>query len=105
MDTVHIACAADDRYAPHAAAMLRSALTETDREVAVHFLHGARLSASARDRLARMVERADGEIFFLEVPASEVAGLPTRRLADPLIGRFMRVGRLKKIREGGKSRW
>jgi lipopolysaccharide biosynthesis glycosyltransferase len=81
--TVHIACAADDHYAPHAAAMLRSALTETDREVAVHFLHGQRLSAPARDRLARMVERAGGEISFLEVPASEVAGLPTRRLADP----------------------
>ncbi len=79
----HRACAADDRYAPHAAAMLRSALTATEREVAVHFLHGDRLSPPARDRLARMVERAGAEISFLEVPASEVAGLPTRRLADP----------------------
>jgi lipopolysaccharide biosynthesis glycosyltransferase len=80
---VRISCSSDERYAPHCAAMLHSVLATTPPPVSIHYLHGRALSFRSRDRLARMVARGGGEIAFHEIPDSEVAELPTRRVADP----------------------
>ncbi|HEX2234342.1 MAG TPA: glycosyltransferase family 8 protein [Thermoleophilaceae bacterium] len=76
MATLHLSCAADRQYVPHAAAMLRSVLRlRGELDAAVHFLHGPRLPRRARRRLAGMVERLGAAIEFLEVPDERVEGL------------------------------
>ena len=78
MNTLHIACAADDAYVPHTATMIRSVLdSEPEGAVCVHFLHGPRLSAEARAGLTAMVAKAGAEIEFAEVSDERVGGLRT----------------------------
>ena len=74
---IHLCCAAERNYVPHAAAMLHSALANAGATVQVHFLHGPDLRGSQRDRLAAMVGRQGAQIAFVPVPDERVAGLPT----------------------------
>ena len=77
---LHVACATEGAgYVAHCATMLHSVLSQHPAGgVHVHYMHGPDLSARARRRLARMVERDGGAISFLPVPDERVAGLPTR---------------------------
>jgi lipopolysaccharide biosynthesis glycosyltransferase len=57
MTRIHIACAADEAYAPYCAAMLHSLLeSQAGTPLAIHFLHGPQLSPLALQRLRQMVE-------------------------------------------------
>lgn len=74
---LHLACAGDDRYAPHTAAMLHSALAHRgDCDVHVHLLHADDLSAENADKLRTMVERSGGAISFVRVDLEQVGQLP-----------------------------
>jgi lipopolysaccharide biosynthesis glycosyltransferase len=76
-EAIDLACAVEGDYVPHSAAMLLSALDHRgDNHLRIHYMHPPELPVSDRDALARMVEREDGEIRFLEVPDEAVAGFP-----------------------------
>lgn len=76
---LHVACAADEAYAPHAAAMLYSVLAHRgEASVHVHVLHGPGLSPEAAARVRAFVERDGGELSLHRVEDSEVRGLPVR---------------------------
>ncbi len=63
---------------PHSAAMIHSALAQSDRLV-IHFLHGPTFSSVDADRLSRMLERPGQRIVFHEIRHHRIAGL---RIAD-----------------------
>ena len=69
-------CAADGHYAPHSAAMIRSALVHAEA-VHVHYLTGPGFPAESRELIAAMVEATGGAITFHEIEDERVAGLPT----------------------------
>lgn len=99
MGALHVACAADDAYIPHTAAMLHSVLTRGGAdEVHVHFLHGPEVSRRSLRRLARMVERLGGELSVLEIPDEQVAGLPTMDfISSPMWYRIFLPERLPEL--------
>lgn len=77
MSELHLACAADDAYLPHCAAMLHSALGHAPNGgVQVHFLHGATPRRRDRDRLRAMVEALGAAVSFVRVRRRTVAKLP-----------------------------
>lgn len=83
---LHVACAADEAYVAHSAAMLHSVLAHSgDHHVHVHYLHGTEFPAKAAERLAGMVRRDGGEISFHEIAGERVAGLPADGLFSPAI--------------------
>ena len=60
-EVIHIACAANENYVPHCAAMLHSALTvDAEARLIVHFLHDDELSSRSEDALRRLVESLGG---------------------------------------------
>jgi hypothetical protein len=76
---MHIACGADDKYAPHAAAMFRSLERVSPKgSLHIHFLCDQSLTPPVRDKLARYAARLKIHRDFLEVGEAEAAGLPTR---------------------------
>lgn len=74
-DVIHIACAADAKYLPHAAAMLVSVLRRHPN-TQVHFLHGEELPQAELAPLVEMVEGLGGVWHSHYIPAEWVAGLP-----------------------------
>jgi len=77
--TVDIACASDDRYAAHTAAMLHSLRWHArGARLRVHFLAGPELSPSPRGKLAAMARSLDLELAWVEVPEALMSGLPAR---------------------------
>jgi len=76
IDPLRVACAVDDAYAPHAAAMVRSVLVHAGRRAEVHLLHGPRLRASTVEAMARMVVAAGAGFTAHVIADEEVAGLP-----------------------------
>ncbi len=82
---IEIACAADETYAPHAAAMLHS-LGVAHRSVAVtaHVLHPPGLPATTTDRLREVANATGASIVFHEIGDGTVRDLPA-------MGRISRV--------------
>jgi lipopolysaccharide biosynthesis glycosyltransferase len=77
VSVLDIACAADQRYLPHSAAMIRSALTNSGEiELRFHYLHGPLVPKRLTSRLGQMVQRGGGTIDFHEIADERVAGLP-----------------------------
>jgi lipopolysaccharide biosynthesis glycosyltransferase len=77
--TVEIACAGDDRYVAHTAAMLHSLRWHAPQAgLCVHYLCGPEPSAAARLKLDRLAERLRLEWRWIEVPEGLVQGLPGR---------------------------
>jgi lipopolysaccharide biosynthesis glycosyltransferase len=74
-DPLHIACAADVRYAPHCAAMLHSALVHSGPVVHVHFLHDATLPTNAFEKLRATCEQADAIFDPVLVDPAQLRGL------------------------------
>ncbi|HUP91356.1 MAG TPA: glycosyltransferase family 8 protein [Solimonas sp.] len=84
-EPIHIACAADQAYVPHAAAMLRSLIVrQAARPVQIHFLHGPALPTPQLETLRGMVEALGARILFHPIPDQRVADLPE-------MGRISRV--------------
>lgn len=80
---IHVACAADAAYLPHAAAMLQS-LFARHRDATAHLLHGPDLPAAELDRLAGMCKALGGTLRTHPVDDAAVSGLPA-------MGRIPRV--------------
>lgn len=55
-ETLELVCAADERFLPHAAAMLLSAIEKAQMPVRVHFLHDDGLSTDMLAALRRMLD-------------------------------------------------
>lgn len=81
--TLHLACAADEKYLPHCAAMLHSALSHLDGLSAeVHFLHEPGLPAAQIGRLRALCESRGAGFDPLAVPNEMIEGLhATRHIA------------------------
>ena len=76
-DTLHLACAADERYAPFCAAMLHSAMQQCgDRDLIVHFLCRSDLASEVTDGLRDMVTQHGARIRFHEVDDAALRKLP-----------------------------
>lgn len=83
---IHVACASDEGYAPHAAVMIRSLLAANNpRDVTVHYLHAPGFDASVRETLRTWVESLGGAIRFHAVADSDVSSLPTPDGIPPAI--------------------
>lgn len=81
-----LACASDDAYVRHAAAMLLSAVINTpQREIRIHYLHGPDLTADTRTKLesalAPFAPRVS--LHLLEVPDIWVENLPLFKTMQP----------------------
>jgi lipopolysaccharide biosynthesis glycosyltransferase len=82
---IHVACAADETYAPHCAAMLHSLIShQRASDVHVHFLHQPTMAASVLERLRSMVTALGVVIRFHPIADQAVEGLPE-------MGRISRV--------------
>lgn len=74
---IHVACSADERYAPYCGAMLHSLLSShPGGRAAIHFLHGPDLRAVTRQRLQALAARHQAPIHFHAVAAERVGELP-----------------------------
>lgn len=85
MSELHIACAADQRYTGHSAAMLHSALTDAGSPIVAHYLHGPGFPAEDRRLLASMFEHHGQRIEFHEIPDEWVDHLPLQDLFGPVM--------------------
>ncbi|MFP5306033.1 MAG: glycosyltransferase family 8 protein [Gammaproteobacteria bacterium] len=75
---IHVACAADEAYIPHAAAMMHSLLQlHAGSETVLHLLHPPALPDRLLAALEAFVRGMGGEIRCHPVAAERVAGLPT----------------------------
>lgn len=81
--TLHVACAADERYAPHCAAMLHSALFHSGgRHVAIHFMHRAGLNPMVIERLRHLADAGGAEFDPITIEDRMVQGLAgTQRIS------------------------
>ena len=78
-EPIHIACASDDRYVAHTAAMLHSVRWHApDAQLRVHFLSGPEPSSKPRAKLATMARELRLELSWVDVPEALVSGLPAR---------------------------
>ena len=82
MSELHIACSADENYAPHSAALIHSALAHNDC-LLIHYLHGPSFASADAGRLARMPKRPGQQIVFHEIPDEWIAGLRIEDMFGP----------------------
>jgi len=74
---MHLSCSCDADYAPHAAAMISSALGRRGaNEMVIHLLHDASVTPAILDQLHAMIRRQGGSFDPHEIPADWVDGLP-----------------------------
>jgi len=81
---MRIACAADDRYLPHCAAMLASLLTHNSN-VAVHFMHSRDVDRGGLQQIGELVRRCGGSLRCHEIPDAWIEGLPGIRQIPPIM--------------------
>lgn len=76
---IHIACATDENYAPHCAAMLHSVLSRhSPTDVTVHLLRSPRLDREVIGKLASVVSGASAHLNQIEIADEQVSGLQKR---------------------------
>ena len=74
---MHIACATDEAYIPHCAAMIHSALTSNPPDdITVHVLAGPDVTSRTTDVLTDFVARLGGRLVAHRDLDAAVAGLP-----------------------------
>ena len=84
--TMHVACAADEAYVGHCAAMLHSLLARhADDGVVVHFLHAPAFDARERARLVGHIERNGGRVELHALDDACIAGLPAIAGIPPIM--------------------
>ena len=81
---LEIACAADESYAPHCAAMLVS-LLHYNPSTTVHFLHAPGMDEEILSRLDKLVCEHGGRFTSHVIPDEWIAGLPRIRKIPPLM--------------------
>lgn len=75
---IHVACGADEGYAPHCVTMLASLLDHhRGADVCVHYLHPADLPVPIRAGIEQVVTRRGAQVRFHAFDDGEVAGLPS----------------------------
>ena len=76
MTALHLACAADEPYAPHAATTIHSVLANSGGlPVEVHLLVDERFPAAAADAIAAMVAEAGGSFRLHRIGPARTEGL------------------------------
>lgn len=76
-DTIHIACAPDDNYAPHCAAMLTSLFNNNANEhFVIHVINGG-VKAKHLNQLKAIVLKHSGECQIHKLDLSQIAFAPT----------------------------
>jgi lipopolysaccharide biosynthesis glycosyltransferase len=61
--TLHVACAADEGYAPHSAAMLHSVIGQSEAsDLRIHYLHGPGFPERSAGLIRDMAERGGAAI-------------------------------------------
>ena len=78
-----LACAADEGYLAHSAAMLHSVLVNGGEGIVVHYLHGSRFPERAKRALAGMFDAHSSAIHFHEIRDRQLRGLPIDRRFGP----------------------
>jgi lipopolysaccharide biosynthesis glycosyltransferase len=77
MTEIRLACASDDRYVPHSAAMLHSALAHRGGlDLHVNYLCDPNFPERSARSLTEMVESNGGSISVHRIPDDWVAGMP-----------------------------
>jgi lipopolysaccharide biosynthesis glycosyltransferase len=77
MSFLHVACAADEAYVPHCAAMLYSLFRHhPPGALRVHFLHGPGFPAAIVRQLSAWAAGQGADMRFHQIEDSEVSGLP-----------------------------
>jgi lipopolysaccharide biosynthesis glycosyltransferase len=77
MTALHVACAADEGYAPHSAAMLHSVMAHAgESDLRIHYLHGPGFPQESAQRIREMAEAGGAAISFWEIADERIAGLP-----------------------------
>lgn len=83
---MHVACAADENYLPHCAAMLHSVLVRHSAQgVTVHFLHASGMAAETVQPLADMVVGQGGGFHAHPIPDAWIDGLPRLARIPPVM--------------------
>lgn len=86
MKSLHLACAADEKYLPHCAAMLHSVLTTTtDVDITVHFTHFPDFSQEMLSELSTFVSDAGARLNPLCVDDGALAKLPSTDALPPVV--------------------
>lgn len=77
---MEVACATDDRYAPHCGTMLHSLFTHNrPDQIRVHLLHDETLSRENRDRLAFVAAKFGAQLNCVPVEHSLVRDFPDKQ--------------------------
>ncbi|MGV0819143.1 DUF4422 domain-containing protein [Martelella sp. AMO21009] len=80
-DDINVVLSVDDRYAPHAAVTMLSALktTETSGRLRFFILNGGNISEANRSRLTETVTAAGGRLEFVDIDDRDLRFLPLNR--------------------------
>lgn len=83
---IHVACASDDAYAPHAAALIHSlAQSQGARGVSIYYLHDHTLTAPVQATLKTYCDKLGVALRFLKVDGGDATGgLPACSLIPEL---------------------
>src|SRR3569623_1533051 len=83
---IHVACASDDAYAPHAAVLIRSlATSQGARGVSIYYLHDHTLTAPVQATLKTYCDKLGVALRFIRVDGGEATGqLPASSLIPEL---------------------
>lgn len=83
---IHVACASDDAYAPHAAALIHSlAVTQGDQGVTIYYLHDHTLTAPVQATLKSYCDKLGVGLRFIEHKGGGITGdLPASKLIPEL---------------------
>src|SRR5690606_20236036 len=85
-EDLHLACVADDGYAPWCATMLHSALAHcAPLRLAVHLLHPEHMDPVVLDGLRAVVEDGGGSFRPSAISDDGIAGLPGPDYFPPII--------------------
>lgn len=83
---IHVACASDDAYAPHAAALIHSlATSQGDRGVSIYYLHDHTLTSPVQATLRTYCDKLGVALRFIKVDSGDATGgLPASNLIPEL---------------------
>lgn len=95
MSALHVACAADAKYLPHCAAMLRSVFaTTSEADIVVHFTHFPEFPRDELSALSDFVRNSGAHLDALCVDSDTLAQLPSTKALPPVVWQRVLLPRL-----------
>ena len=86
MSSIQIACAADEKYLPHCAAMLHSVFATTiDAEIVVNFTHFSDFSPEKLEIFETFIHELGGRFNALCIANEDLAKLPSTEALPPVV--------------------